>query len=307
MSSGPVRRWTAWRFVDGKPGHDNQSQGLVEALGDLVDLDSRVIPVSDLKINALDLLRGHCCIESAAPTPDLLIGAGHATHLPMLACRRAHGGRIVVLMRPSLPMRWFDLCLIPEHDGVISSPHVLTTRGALNTVRPSGDRTAQGLILVGGPSRLYGWDTAQLVEQVGTIVKRDRRPWLLTTSRRTPDGVFEALAAAVGDVVEIIPWDRTPAGWLSDRLAHATAAWITEDSVSMLYEALTGGLACGILPVARRRGSGRVSRGIDRLVEEAMVVTFDHWLRGRPLQAADTPLAEARRCARWIRDRWLVA
>jgi mitochondrial fission protein ELM1 len=280
---------------------------LVEALGELAPIATRVVDVDALTVSAIDLLRGNCCVDSPDCAPDLLVGAGHATHLPMLACRRAHGGRIVVLMRPSLPMRWFDLCLIPEHDGVAASANILTTRGALNTVRPGQHRAAHGLILVGGPSRQYSWDTPQLVEQVKKIVERDSRPWVLTTSRRTPADVVEALASQVGDALEIVPFEQTEPCWLAKELACASAAWITEDSVSMVYEALTAGLACGVLPVARRRGGGRVSRGIDRLVDEAMVVTWDDWMRGRRLRAAGSVLAEAQRCARWIRDRWLVA
>ena len=71
------------------------------------------------------------------PTPDLLLGAGHHTHLSLLAARRIRGGKVVVLMRPSLPPGLFDLCLIPEHDAPPARPNVLATRGALNRIQPA--------------------------------------------------------------------------------------------------------------------------------------------------------------------------
>jgi uncharacterized protein len=49
----------------------------------------------------------------------------------------------VVLMKPSLPRRWFDLCILPQHDGIAADAHTLVTEGALNRVRPAPDRDAQ--------------------------------------------------------------------------------------------------------------------------------------------------------------------
>ena len=38
-------------------------------------------------------------------------------------------------MKPSLPRRWFDLCIVPQHDGVAADAHTLVTEGALNRIR----------------------------------------------------------------------------------------------------------------------------------------------------------------------------
>ena len=87
-----------WRFSDGKSGHDNQSLGLVDALQRRTRIHSYDIPVQPGA--ALDWLIGRFPAGSLLPDPWLIIGAGHATHLPMLAARRARGGRTAVLMRP---------------------------------------------------------------------------------------------------------------------------------------------------------------------------------------------------------------
>ena len=93
---------TVWRFVDGKPGHENQSLGMLRALAEHVEVRVEEIPVKRGWGNLADWLLKRCPNRPAGH-PDLLVGAGHATHLPMLACRRACGGRTLVLMKPSLP------------------------------------------------------------------------------------------------------------------------------------------------------------------------------------------------------------
>jgi hypothetical protein len=109
------------------------------------------------------------------PAPDLIIGAGHRTHFTVLAARRAHGGRAVVLMQPSLPLGWFDLCLIPEHDRPRDRPNVERTYGVLNTVLPASHAAPdRGLFLIGGPSAHHAWAEARMVEQILTVLRGDR-------------------------------------------------------------------------------------------------------------------------------------
>lgn len=300
------RPLVVWRFVDGKPGHENQSLGLMRALADETAVESQDIPVPSGLRSWLDLMLGLCPAGAGLPAPDLLIGVGHATHAGMLACRRARGGRVVVLMRPSLPLRWFDLSVIPEHDGVPPSERVLVTRGVLNPVRPAATKDAAlGMILVGGPSRHYGWNEQSLCDQVAAVVARDPRRWIVATSRRTPASTLAALRAVSADNLTLVPSAETAVGWLTGQLASASVVWVTEDSVSMLYEALTSGAACGVLPVPPL-GSSAVRAGLQGLVDDGIVRTFEAWRAGAELAPPRQPFNEAARCARWILARWFA-
>jgi len=293
-----------WRLLDGKPGHENQTLGLVNALAELLPTAVHDLPAVGGWRAWLALLLGRCPQAAALPDPDLIIGAGHATHVDMLACRRARGGRAVVLMRPSLPRNWFDLCVIPAHDGVAASTRVLVSRGVLNPLRPSAEKNPGiGLILVGGPSAHYGWDQAALCAQVAAITMRDPRSWMVATSRRTPDATVAALQALAVDNLSIVPSANTAPGWLAAQLAPAPMVWVTEDSVSMLYEALTAGAACGVLPVPRKR-AGRVSAGVDMLLDDGIVGSYVAWQNGQSLVPPADSFDEAARCARWIRQQW---
>jgi mitochondrial fission protein ELM1 len=293
-----------WAFTDGKAGHENQTRGLLAAFARYRPVDARWITVPAYASVLSSLMTRRFLPGVGLPPPDLLIGAGHRTHLPLLAARRAHGGRTVVLMKPSLPRAWFDLCVIPEHDGVTGA-NVITTRGALNPVEPGKKDAHAGLILIGGPSRHHGWSENDVLSQVEKIVASEKGiNWKLTTSRRTPSATTARLRALSFRNLTVVPVSETGPGWLSEQLAVATQAWVTEDSVSMVYEALTANAATGILSVPAKRES-RVARGIAALSRDGMVTGFADWQRGQKLAPPAEPFNEATRVAAWIGEKWL--
>ena len=302
-----------WAFTDGKAGHENQTHGLLAALAQRQPLDARWISVPAYASVLSSLMTRRFLPGVGLPPPDILIGAGHRTHLPMLAARRAHGGRSVVLMKPSLPRAWFDLCAIPEHDvpagrAAALSSNVLLTRGALNGMQPGTKNPKAGLILVGGASRHYGWREKELVAQVQTIVQRETAiQWTLTTSRRTPASTTARLQALAFGNLTVVPVQATGPGWLAEKLAQAAWVWATEDSVSMVYEALTAGCATGVLPVPRRRRVGKIARGIAGLADEGLITYFSDWQNGGKLTPPAQPFNEAARVAAWIVEKWLSA
>jgi len=286
-----ARPLTLWILGDGKPGHENQSLGLAEAIGRRVACESHRIaarPWRDALATAWNL-----------PPPDLIIAAGHATHGMLAWLKRGFRARSVVLMRPSLPACFFDLVIAPEHDFKKTPPpggRMLATKGAINRVVPADEGRKQGaLVLLGGPSKHHGWDAAAMREMLAVIAART--PNLeAADSRRTPDGFFASL-----DFIETRhPHTETPPGWLADRLATAGEVWVTEDSVSMVYEALTGGAKVGVLPVPRLREGARVVQGLDRLLAEGWATRFDDWKAGGALKPPPSPLAEADRAAAWV-------
>lgn len=294
-----------WRFLDGKPGHEKQTQGLAQALGRHIAVKIHDIAVKSPLSSLKDWLTGRFPAGQGLPDPHLLIGAGHRTHFALLAARRARGGRAVLLMRPSLPLGLFDLCLIPDHDRPPKHADVVATRGVLNAVNPSRRHDpSQGLILVGGPSSHFAWDNLDIARQINAIVSKSPQiNWQLTTSRRTPADFLAALAMLQTANLASHPGDTTPPGWLEATLATAGQAWVSEDSVSMLYEALTAGCAVGLLQVPKRRDN-RVAHGVERLIRDGWVMPFASWRPEQPLVAAPELFDEADRCARLILGRW---
>ena len=287
-----------WIVSDGKPGHVNQSLGLAEAL-------ARATPTAIHLLPALPAWRAWLALllkrmpGRELPNPDLIVGAGHATHVTLLAARRARGGRTVVLMKPSLPRRWFDLCILPEHDGVSADTHTLVTEGALNRIRPATSRDAnQGLLLIGGTSPHFEWDSDAVQVQIRSILSRTPdMQWTLTTSRRTPDDFLARLTP--NPKFSIVPHTATPPDWLPEQFARCGTVWVTPDSASMVFEALTAGADVGVfdLPVNPK---SRVGRAIAHLADAQRITRFTSWCAHGKLHPNLHPLAESDRCADWI-------
>jgi len=290
-----------WIISDGKPGHMNQSLGLAEAL-------ARAAPTEIVTTPALPAWRAWLALllkrfpDNTLPKPDLILGAGHATHLTLLAARRARGGRAVVLMKPGLPRRWFDLCILPQHDDIAADAHTLVTEGAMNRIRPAPERTAEtrarGLFLIGGVSSHFEWDSDAIQVQIRSVLARTPEThWTLTTSRRTPADFLAQLPSPPNLIVT--PHTATSPDWLPAQLAPCGTVWVTPDSASMVFEALSAGADVGVfdLPVNPK---SRVGRAIAHLVDAKRITRFASWCASGLLHPNLHPLAEADRCAEWI-------
>lgn len=298
------RELVLWHISDGRRGHDNQCLGLVQALQRLrpcryCKLDR--IPLAELLPS---LLTKRFPAGTGQPDPDIILGAGHQTHLSMLCAKRARRGRTVVLMRPTLPVSWFDLCLIPSHDRQPPAPNVIQTAGALTRIQPTTRHDPhRGLILIGGPSRHHSWNNEDLLRQIEQIINQDGWRWTLSDSPRTPEPTRRALAGLAVPQVKYVCFRDQGVGWLPGQLGRAGTIWVTEDSVSMVYDALTSGAAVGLLPVPSRR-KDRITRIAGDLATHKMVTLFRDWEAGQTLARPYRELDESARCAGLLLDKF---
>jgi uncharacterized protein len=295
-----------WRLIDGKPGHENQSLGLVNSLKSKASCNCFDVKVS-IPLEALfNLFTSTWSLGKDLPFPDLIVCAGHATHLHALAARRAFGGKTIVLMQPSLPVSWFDLCLIPEHDAYRGKGEYLETRGVLNPIKPDGQHHQnKSFIMVGGPSKHYEWVTSDLITQVYELLKQNPNiEYTLTTSRRTPKDFISAVKRINFSNLMIVPFADTQSGWVARMLAESASAWVTEDSVSMVYESLTANVAVGLLNLQTMRES-RVTKGVKNLVSKGLVTRFDFLGMYQNKLRPVVGFTEANRCSNWILERWI--
>ncbi|MEE4277033.1 MAG: ELM1/GtrOC1 family putative glycosyltransferase [Halieaceae bacterium] len=277
---------------DGKAGHLNQSLGLAEAL-------LRLHPSLQLK-ELPALPRGEALRELLWPggprlRARLLIGAGHGTHLSLIALRRREACPAVVLMKPSLPRACFDLCIEPRHDGGEATMRRWLTDGPMNRVQPGASRDRSGLILIGGPSSHFSWDQDALLDQI-TALCDGETGWCLSTSRRTPRAFLDALRARNITGLELVDCDTLDGSWLQEQLPRAERCWVSPDSVSMVYEALTAGCAVGVFDLEAKSGS-RVASSVADLDRRGLVTSFSRCLDGARPEPPERPFAEADRIA----------
>lgn len=294
---------TVWRLVDGKAGHEKQTLGLARAILKIHPGECFTLRVPSRLTSLMNWITGRFPAGAALPAPDLILGAGHATHFSMLAARRARGGKAVLLMKPSLPLCLFDLCLIPEHDRPPDHKKVIPTRGVLNPLVDlhAHDPTC-GLILVGGQSDHYLWDSEAICRQI--ILLTDEHPgmnWTLTTSRRTPTNFLRGMEGI--SAVECMPFEQTPHGWIEEKMARASEVWSSPDSVSMVYEALTAGCQVGVFDLESNPGS-RVAAGIRKLELDGCLLSFRKMRERSEIPPSRSPINEAARCAELMINAW---
>jgi len=181
------------------------------------------------------------------------------------------------------------------------------TEGAINAIRSGGPHHPDlALLLIGGPSRHHAWSSSGLAAQIESIL--DSSPatsWTISTSRRTPADTTSWLLTLRRQGVDVVMAGDTPPGWVASRLAEAGQVWVSEDSISMVYEAMTAGARVGLLEVPRRR-SDRVTRAIDGLANDDRITRYRDFVRGADLPGP-RPLAEADRIAAEILRRWFPA
>jgi len=286
----PSGRW-ALVLGDGKPGHENQSLGVLPE-----GIAPWRFPVRYRSLRAF--LRA--CLAARLPgpfgwvagpypwrgvvadadrlaerlgesAPALVLSAGSGpAPLTLLVARRA-GCPAVTCMTPSVGLCGFDLALVPRHDRA-RGPRVLATLGAPNRVDPealqaAGEalRAAHGLgpgpfvaLLLGGdtPHHRIPPDLAEAILDACLHLAEARGAGLLvTTSRRTAPET-EARVGSRADALAFLCRGRTdPESPVPGMLGLADLAVVTEDSVSMVSEAASA--PCRVLTVAvARRGFG---------------------------------------------------
>ena len=292
-----------WRFVDGKPGHEKQSEGLLEGLRKVCDDGLVVEEVAPHLRFGRNTLRK---LNDKTP-PNLLVGAGHGVHFPILRCKVAFGGKTVLLMKPSLPTSWFNLLLVPSHDRVQNFGNVVQTNGPLCPVSTAQKTEGCGLILLGGPSKHFEWDLNATINSIQTIAANNPQiHWKVCDSRRTPDTTLDAIAASPN--ISLHSWNSVSDTFLQDEMSKVKWAWVTCDSVSMIYECLANQVQTGLIPQPPRQRlrESKIVAGIEQLKKEEQVQTLDlvHPVLCEKHQVLQD--LETLRCARIVRDRLLA-
>ena len=242
------------------------------------------------------------------PWPDLLISCGRRSAPVAAAVRRAADGRTfaVHIQNPRTPLRCFDLIVPLEHDG-LTGPNVVPSRAALHGIT-SGKLAAAGAewrgrlgdlnvaVLLGGRTRSYRF-TRRTVDELARGLAGLDGNIAVTASRRTEPGVVYALKSRLPR-----PWFWDGAGrnpYLG-MLALARHIVVTEDSVSMISEAISTGKPVYLARMAG--GSRRLARFHAALREDGIVRPFD----GRLARWCYEPVNETPRIAAEVRWRMEV-
>lgn len=297
-----------WLLTDNKPGHRNQLRGLGSRLRAHSGASLHWVDATAIQVPLWRALLGIApAMDSSLPSPDLIIAAGTGTHRLLLALRRLARAHTVVVMKPGFPLAWINAAIVPEHDGLTANASgggkVLITEGVINPIPPLARLTTktEALLLIGGPSPHYDWDDDVVFDQLIQMMRSyPQWHWTISSSRRTPDTMRQRLAGLAGAKVTIVSPDETHDEWLAHRLAASRAVWVTPDSSSMVYEAVTSGVPTGLFQLPEKSRS-RVAHGNALLLQRGRVAAWhDHASVMAEPKGPTNALWEADRAARWL-------
>lgn len=286
------RTLNAWVFTDEKVGHEKQSRAFLEILRNKYQVNEEFFKITRRGwINAFMVFCGFRSEQAnLSEKPDIIIGTGHRTHIHMLAARRRHKGKIVVILKPSLPLNWFDLCIIPMHDSPPLRNNVIITEGAVSIIKHSENKNKNlGLVMLGGPNKQYNWSNKKVLSQISEIIGDDSNrdmQWKITTSRRTPISILEEFKGAGLTKIDLFPFEQTPSGWVEETLLSHDQVWVTQDSFSMIQDAIQSGGKVGILELDRRKKFSCLRKRKLKTQNLDHVTLFTKWRKTKSLKSS---------------------
>ena len=226
------------------------------------------------------------------PWPDLLITCGRKAAFVSLAIGKlSPRTKRIHIQNPHAGIGGYDLVIVPEHDGVMSGPNVLTSHAALHRVTPV--KLAAGraefadslsnlprplvAVLLGGNNRNYSLTPAWAMDfgrQLAAMHRETGCGFAITPSRRTDPAAVLAMRAAMAGVPMQF-WDGTGPNPYFGYLGSADAVIVTCESISMISEACAAGV-----PVLLARLPGKSAR-FDKFFAKLESLGFVRWYDGK--------------------------
>ncbi|HPN95270.1 MAG: hypothetical protein BWY28_02112 [bacterium ADurb.Bin236] len=225
--------------------------------------------------------------------PDLIISAGSFTHPVTFLLGKIWNAKTVVCMRPSLlSASDFNLVVAPRHDQEkCKGENVIYTMGAASHIsegfifaesvalhqKIKGDLHRPVGLLIGGESahaRLDAEMAGELMNEVLLACEEYDLSLLTTTSRRTSP----AAEAVVRDELKEHPRNaylllasESPDNPVPGIIGLCEAVIVTEDSVSMVSEIITGGKYAVVVKIGRKKKRNKFDKMLQDLTDEQYI------------------------------------
>lgn len=301
--------------LDGRPGHEKQTKGVIKALTELTPVNVKYVEIDSVFISdikawsaALGSLLNKKPIDDKKV--DIIIGTGSHTHPHVIRLGKKYAAKKSICMSPAPGMlKFFDLCFVPEHDGINPRENIFFTTGPPNVSENlKCHEPDKGLILLGGIDRKsHEWNSEKIFYYVKSIITKDSTiKWTISTSPRTPEDIEKLLIdyAEGKEGINFFKYSKTPRGWVEKEYSINSNVWVTADSMSMVYEALSAGCSVGIIPIEWKNKNGKFARSEKNLVSRNIVTPYEKWLSERRLARGSKALNEAKRCAEEVLRKW---
>lgn len=245
---------------DGRKGHESQSVAFCK----LKEFEFEICKISYknkfLKILSyiLDFLNFKFkifeCEDFKFDNFDIFVGAGSTTYYGVKFLAKKYNKKSVALMYPKGFKKDFDLIVSSLHDSDMVTKNCINLPVNLNLSMQNGfykpQKKAIGFV-IGGENSIFKMDN-EIVNLVDNIkAKFTNFEFLLTTSPRTPNDIENKFENSNFDFKVI--YSKNQINPIGDFLAWCEWVFITQDSVSMISEAVCNGVAnVVILPLLHK-------------------------------------------------------
>ena len=226
-----------WWFKDSKIGHEKQVRAILDNLECSEDFILEEISSNNpiwLEL-LLYMLKIRPKIDSI---PDVIIGAGSKTNIPMLRHKLHKKTKVISVMKPQFFQKRFDLILAPRHDFLAIPENVHTYIGSLAKVRISNNLENIGLIVIGGINRHFDFNHDHILLQINFITSLyPEINWIVFNSRRTPQK-FNTEIKKNKDIKKFVNFNENFEP-LDNYISKAKIKFVTPDSINMIFESLS--------------------------------------------------------------------
>ncbi|MDE0723666.1 MAG: mitochondrial fission ELM1 family protein [Alphaproteobacteria bacterium] len=303
-----------WVLSDGKPGHENQSLGVCEALG----VDPQVIWLEKRPFGKLlQWLYPSLYFKNlpSAPWPDMIISAGYHTSVAAKWVKMKNPETILVhMMKPKGYAGAFTVLAIPEHDRPKLAGNVITTMGAPHrvsaeklqtekekwqgTLNPDGKKTVA--VIVGGNSKSFTFNKMSVKALLSELEERfgDNVRYMVTMSRRTGDGEKQTLKGFF-EACDSYFYDGQGENPYFGMLACADAVVVTAESVSMISEAVATSAPVYAFDLKQAMKASKLKRFYTGFLKAGRVLDLSETHKDCTL----TPYLEAKSVAAFIKSK----
>ncbi|WP_299189052.1 ELM1/GtrOC1 family putative glycosyltransferase [uncultured Campylobacter sp.] len=212
---------------------------------------------------------------------NLFVGTGSTSYYALKFYARRYAKPSVALMYPKGYRKDFSVIIAGAHDRPPPRANLKISPVSLSFSRPQGlyqpQRKSIGFI-IGGPNSCFEMGDEILKQIEAVRAQFADCEFALTTSPRTPRVTESALAKLSWDYSVI--YSREPVNPIGDFLAQCEWVFISEDSVSMISEAVSNGSASvAILSLKRKDAHNKFDDFISSLVSTGYARRYDEALK----------------------------
>ncbi len=224
-------------FKDSIIGHEKQVHAILDNLALTQDLH-----IEEIYINNPVWLELFLYLLKIKPKqnsiPDIIIGAGSKTTIPMLRHKIDSKTKVISVMKPQFFESKFDLIVAPRHDYEVVPDNVFTYIGSIARVNINPELEDIGLIVIGGINKHFDFDEDYLISQIDFVISLfSGINWVVFNSRRTSKSFNERIEknTSIEKFIDVTK-NFEP---LNDYLLKAKFKFVTPDSVNMIFESLS--------------------------------------------------------------------